>query len=165
MFKTALYAATFVGLMGATAMAQTTDPTIQKIFDGLVAEGYTKVEIRKTMNGYKVEATNAEGKTERRYRADGSERKREDVRYTSDGGVQIVETSDGQYDDNSDDSHDDDHDGYDDGDSHDSNDDHGDDHKSDRNDDHGDDHKSDRKDDRNDDDNNDDDHNDDSNDD
>ncbi len=74
-------------------MAQASDPVVQEIFDNLVSEGHTHGEVKKTINGYDVEASNDLAKTERRYGSDGSLKRQEDS----------LENDDDQEDDDHDD--------------------------------------------------------------
>lgn len=139
-------------LMSGTAIAQSqqSDPVIDAIVSGLAAEGYAKIEVRRTLTGrYKVEAQNQNRETERLY--DGAGNLLEEQ---TDGDGETVErrydasgnllSEDIQSDDESDDDgEDDDEDGSDDdhgnGDDDSSDDDHGDDHDSDGGDEGGDD--------------------------
>jgi YD repeat-containing protein len=129
-------------LMSGSAIAQSqqTDPVIDGIVSSLAAEGYAKIEVRRTLMGrYKVEARNQFRETERLYDGDGNlleeqtdgEGEAVERRYDASGNLV---SEDIQSDDESDDDGEDDDD-------HGSDDDHGGDGSSD--DDHGDDHDSD----------------------
>lgn len=140
-------------LMSGTAIAQAqqTDPVIDGIVSGLTADGYARIEVRRTLMGrYKVEARNQYGETERLYDGDGNLLKEEtegdgekvERRYDASGNL-LSEDIESEDDESDDDGEDDDEDGSDDdhgnGDDDSSDDDHGDDHDSDGGDDGGDD--------------------------
>ena len=59
-------------LLGTSSLAQTSDPVLDDIVADLAAEGYSRIEVKRSPSGYKIEATGAPGKIEQVYDAEGN---------------------------------------------------------------------------------------------